>query len=394
MTDRNEYRLISADSHVLEPPDLFEKRLPKELRSRAPRLGSSEGGDAWLLEGAEPILLPATAATGSGYQRFNGNHGSGRPLVFGDVLPGLYDPVVRLRAQDADSVQAEVLYPSPRLWEAIIQSDDAELKLACVRAYNDWIAEFSAHEPDRLIGLAKIPSTNSEDAREELLRCVKELNLRGAILDAWPNGGGVAGDPGDDPFWEAVNETKVPVSLHYAVGGVKATMPPSGIAPGLKPPMADAALPLVAAGVFDRFPEVKLVFTHGNAGWAFHWLEFMDINYVRHRHLEEYALPNPDAIPSEYIRKFSWFVFHQDRSSVKNRHKLGVAHLMWGSHFPFEDANWPDDREQAMQVTDEVPVEDRQALLSGNVESLYRLRGHESGFADGEVERFEQLVHF
>ena len=158
--------------------------------------------------------------------------------------------------------------------------------------------------------------------------------------------------------------------------------------------MADAALPLVAAGVFDRFPNVKLVFAHGNAGWAFHWLEFMDINYVRHRHLGEYALPDPDAIPSEYIRKYSWFVFHQDRSSVKNRDKLGPAHLMWGSHFPYEDANWPDDREQAMRVTDEVPADDRQALLADNVARLYRLSGHEKGFATGEVERFEQLVHF
>jgi predicted TIM-barrel fold metal-dependent hydrolase len=293
-----------------------------------------------------------------------------------------------------DSVHAEILYPSAGLWEAVTQLEDRDLKLACTRAYNDWIAEFSAHSPDRLIGLAKIPSTNCEDAREELLRCVKELDLRGAILDAWPSGGPVGGKPDDDPFWDAVNEMRVPVSLHYALGGAKGTLPPSGIAPGLKPPMADAVLPLVAAGVFDRFPNVKLVLAHGNAGWAFHWLEFMDINYVRHRHLDEYALPDADAIPSEYIRKFSWFVFHQDRSSVKNRHRLGAAHLMWGSHFPYEDANWPDDREQAMRVTDEVPSQERQALLADNVARLYRLSGQEEGFTDGDVERFEQLVHF
>jgi predicted TIM-barrel fold metal-dependent hydrolase len=393
MTDSNDYRLISADAHVLEPPDLFE-RLPAQLRSRAPKLAQLDDGDAWVVDGSAPVPLPATAASGSGYQRFNLRRQKEKRLGFADVLPGLYDPTERLRAQDADSVQAEVLYPSARLWESITALDDRELKLACARAYNDWIARFSAHSPDRLIGLAKIPSTTCEDARDELLRCVKELSLRGAILDAWPSGNAVAGNAADDPFWEAVNELRVPVSLHHAIGGAKSTLPPSGIAPGLKPPMADAALPLVASGVFDRFPNVKLVLTHGNAGWAFHWLEFMDINYVRHRHLDEYALPDPDAIPSEYIRKYSWFVFHQDRSSVKNRNKLGTAHLMWGSHFPYEDANWPDDREQAMRVTDEVPTEDRQALLADNVARLYRLTGHEKGFADGEIERFEQLVHF
>ena len=198
----------------------------------------------------------------------------------------------------------------------------------------------------------------------------------------------MAGSPDDDPFWETVNESGVPVSLHYAMGA-RATLPPSGVAPGLKPPMADAALPLVAAGVFDRFPNVRLVLAHGNAGWALHWLEFMDINYVRHRHLDEYALKDPDALPSEYIRAHTWFVFHQDRSSVKNRHVLGTVHLMWASHYPMADSHWPDDRQQAMRVTEEVPAEDRHALLGGNVARLYQLPGHAGGFTADELTRFE-----
>ena len=178
-----------------------------------------------------------------------------------------------------------MLYPTSQLWDAIKSLEDDDVKLGCVRAYNDWIAEFSAHSPDRLIGLAKMPTTSAEDARDELLRCVNELNLRGAILDSWPSGG-VATDPGNDVFWEAVNETNVPVSLHYAIGADASTEPPRGISAGVRPPVADATLPLVAGGVFDRFPNLRLVFAHGDAGWAFHWLEFMDITYVRHRHLE------------------------------------------------------------------------------------------------------------
>jgi predicted TIM-barrel fold metal-dependent hydrolase len=392
MADSTVYNLISADSHVLEPPDLFGKRLAANLRDRAPKLAPWNGGSAWMVDGLEPVLLPATAATGSGYRLTN--RGDGKPVAFDEVLPGLYDSIERLKAQDADSVDAEILYPSPGLWDAIKQLDDRELKLACVRAYNDWIVEFTSYNPDRLIGLAKIPSTTVEDACEELLRCVKELNLRGVILDVWPTGNAVAGNPGDDPFWEAVNDTGVPVSLHYAIDAHTETAPPGGIAPGLKPPMANAALPLVAAGVFDRFPNLQLVFAHGDAGWAFHWLEFMDINYVRHRHLDEYALPNANSLPSEYIRKHSWFTFHHDRSAVKNRSRLGAAHLLWGSHFPLDDSNWPDDRQQAMRVTEELPTADRQALLAGNTARLYRLPGHEKGFADAELETFEQLVHF
>lgn len=392
MGSSNVYDLISADSHVLEPPDIFEKRLPAGLRDRAPRLEACNGGSAWMVDGHGPVPLPATAAWGSGCRL--ADRGDGKPVAFDEVLPGLYDPAERIKAQQADSVDAEILYPSTGLWEAIKQLEDRELKLACVRAYNDWIAEFSSYDPDRLIGLAKIPPTTVEEAREELLRSVNELDLRGVILDVWPNGGAVAGDPSDDPFWEAVNDSGVPVSLHYAVGVQAQTLPPAGIAPGLKPPMADVALPMVVAGLFDRFPDVRLVFAHGDAGWACHWLEFLDINYVRHRHLDEYALQNVDLLPSEYVRRHSWFTFHQDRTAVKNRRKLGIEHLIWSSHFPLEDANWPDDRQQAMRLSVDLPAEDRQALFAGNTARLYRLPGFEKGFADAAVETFETLVHF
>ena len=392
MTSTIEYDIVSADSHVLEPRGLFEPRVAVKFRERVPKLAPWNGGDAWHIEGLDPVPLPITAATGSGYRLGRGS--SKTPMAFHDVLPGLYEPVSRLEAQAANSIDAEVLYPSPTLWDAINQMDDRKLKVACVRAYNDWIAEFCAQDPRRLIGLGKIPSTGGEDACKELHRCVEELNLRGVVLDGWPSGKQIAGDSDDDVFWEAIDGLGVPVSLHYAVGGQRPSHPYGGIGPGLKPPMADAALPLVAGSVFDRFPNIRLVFAHGDAGWVFHWLEFMDINYVRHRHLDQYALQNPDALPSEYVRKHSWFTFHHDRSAVKNRQKVGAAHLMWASHFPLDDSNWPDDRRQAMRVTEELPSQERSALLAGNTARLYRLPGYEQGFEDTELDTFEQLVYF
>ena len=170
----------------------------------------------------DPVPLPRTAATGSGYR--SSTRRNGKPISFDEVLPAVFDPAERLKAQDSDSVDAEVLYPSADLWDAIRVLEDRDVKLACVRAYNDWIADFSRHNPDRLIGLGKIPATTCEDACEELVRCVKELNLRGVVLDAWPAGGGAA-DPANDPFWEVVTENDVPVSLPYAVGAGRTARP-------------------------------------------------------------------------------------------------------------------------------------------------------------------------
>jgi predicted TIM-barrel fold metal-dependent hydrolase len=387
-----EYNLISSEAHVVEPPDIFDGRLPASLRERAPKLVDVDGGSAWVLEGLDPVPLAASSATGTGWHRAAEGLARDAAVRWDAVLPSLHNPAERVRSQWQDSIDAEVLYPTPELWDAIRQLDDAELKVALVRAYNDWLAEYCSYAPDRLFGLAKLPTTSVDDAQSELQRCVEELGMRGAILDGWPSGAPAGGNPADDALWATVNELRVPISLHYGLG--ERTSPPTGIAPGMKPPMADAILPMVAAGVFDRYPDVRVVLAHGDAGWAPHWMEFFDINYVRHKHLAEYALHEPDALPSDYIRRHAWFTFHQDRPAVKNRHRLGGVHVMWASHFPYEDSNWPDNRQQAMRVTDETPADERYALLAGNVARLYRLPGFEKGFTDDEVVSFDQLVHF
>jgi predicted TIM-barrel fold metal-dependent hydrolase len=387
------YKLISADSHVLEPPDLFEKRLPAALRSRAPKLAPWNGGSAWMIEGLDPVPLPPTAATGSGYTRLIDER-EGKAVSYNDVLPALRDPKERILAQEADSVDAEVLYPSSGLWDSIKLLEDKELKLACIRAYNDWIAEFCSYNPDRLIGIAKIPTTSVADACAELRRAVKDLKLRGASLDAWPSGATVGGHPDDDPLWAEVDALKVPVSLHFAVGAEHVTMPSGEIGPGLKPPSADAVLPMVAAGIFDRYPNVRVVLAHGDASWAIHWLEFTDILYLRHRHLGQYSLKDQDALPSEYIRTHVWFTFHHDRPAVRNRNNIGNAHLMWASHFPYDDSNWPDNRQQAVRTTAEAPPEIQTALMAENVARLYKLPGYEKGFSDEALKDFVALVHY
>jgi predicted TIM-barrel fold metal-dependent hydrolase len=171
-------------------------------------------------------------------------------------------------------------------------------------------------------------------------------------------------------------------------------MPEDGCVPGARPQMADAVLPMVAAGVFDRYPNVKVVLAHGDAGWAIHWLEFTDMYYLRHRHLHAYDIQNKDALPSEYIRSRVWFTFHHDRTAVRNRHNIGPAHLMWASHFPYDDASWPDDRQHAVRVTAEAPPDVRADLMAGNVARLYGLPGYEEGFSAEKLNDFVPLVHY
>jgi predicted TIM-barrel fold metal-dependent hydrolase len=388
------YNLISAESHILEPADLFEKRVPSFLKDRAPKLRDFKGGAAWFVaDDIEPVTLPRTAKTGSGYREGTPRTTDG-PISYSEVLPALYDPAARIKAQYSDSVDAEVLYPTPGLWDAIKLLDDKELQLSLYRAYNEWIAEFCAYAPDRLIGLGVVPTTSVEDARAEALRCAKELKLRGMVLGAFPSGALVGGAPADDPFWDAVNKTGLVISLHGACGPDKSTMPFGGIAGGLKPQIADVALPMVSAGLFDRFENLKLVFAHTDASWAIHWLEFSDMYFVRHRHLSNHTLKREELLMSGYLRSHIWFTFHHDQTAVANRHNLGPAHLIWGSHFPYDDSNWPDNRQQANRVTGEAPNDVRRTLTVENVARLYRLPGFESGFTKTQITEFTSLVHY
>jgi predicted TIM-barrel fold metal-dependent hydrolase len=390
MRDNTAYGLISADSHVFEPADLFERRLPAALRERAPRIGEWNGGSAWFVDDIVPVPFPASAVTGSGYRLPKSD--PDRSVAVEELLPGLHDPAERIKLQNADSVDAEVLYASPHLWDAIKQVADADLRLGCARGYNDWIAEFCAHNPRRLIGVAKIPTSSVEDAQKELVRCIEGLGLRGAVIDAWPDGTRGPADAALDPIWDFANETATPITLHYGLGDARSA-PTAAISPGLKPPVASALLPLVASGVFDRFPNLRMILAHGDAGWSFHWMEFLDNTFLRQRHLERFKLQREDCFPSEYMRRHFWFTIQQDRATVKHRDLIGQEHLIWASHFPLDATNWPDNREQAMRVTEELPATDKHALLAGNAARLYRLPGYEEGSSPTPFEAVERLVH-
>src|SRR5262249_647046 len=156
------------------------------------------------------------------------------------------------------SVDAEVLYPYHHLWDAIKGIKDATLRGACYRAYNDWIAEFCSTNPQRLIGLGKIPNTAIADAIPELKRCVEVLTLRGVILELWHNGGTALKADEDDQFWRVAEQLKVPVSIHLGLGNVS-TAPSETVWVSTQSPVTTPLVDLVKGEVYDRFPGLRIV---------------------------------------------------------------------------------------------------------------------------------------
>ena len=145
--ERTRYRLISGDSHVNEPPDLWTTRVASQFVDRVPRIESFEQGDAWVLEGvADPINFGMNACAGlapeemTGWKRFD------------DIRAGGYDPAARLEEMDEDGVDAEVVYPTPRLSQGVFAYQDADFHHALVQAYNDWLSSTSRTHPNASAG--------------------------------------------------------------------------------------------------------------------------------------------------------------------------------------------------------------------------------------------------
>ena len=359
------YRLISADSHINEPPDMFTRRLPAKFKDRAPHMQRLPEGDAWIMEGAtDPINFGLNCNVGAPIETRN------LWIKWEDVRKGGYDPAARLAEQDQDGVELEIMYPTPRISNQLFwHNGDAEFHVACIRAYNDWLAEFCAHAPDRFWGAALMPTLGVKAAIEELQRVRAMPGMRAAMIGRYPEGG-EALKPEDDAFFTAAAEAGMPVAIHvgFATG-------PSGDRVKMKMQpvfrFLDATLrtqQMVDGGVFDRIPDLKLVLVEVDASWLPYVEEQMDDRHVR-------AAPARRAkireLPSHYFKKNISTTFVTDTYGIANRHAIGVERMMWSSDYPHTGANWPNSMKVIHEQFAGVPADEQHAILAGNALRIY-----------------------
>ena len=366
-----EYRLIDSDSHINEPPGLWLERVPARFRDLVPRIERLEQGDAWVMEGVnDPINFGLNAAATL-------PRAERKPWVrFEDIPAGGYIPSVRLEEMDIDMVDAAVLYPTPRLSQLVIATRDPELHLAMVQAYNDWLAEYASCEPTRLGGIALIPNRGIEQAVSEIRRVATQPGIAGLLIGCFPHGDTDL-VPEDDPVWEAAIETGLPLHVHVKLVN---EYPQDIYAPGritqgrsegdlrfLQAPVL--MVQFLNAGVLERMPELKLVFAEVDAGWVPYVKEQLDNRFRRRATGPKARLTK---LPSEYIDDHFWFTYLTDHYAVHNRHAIGVENLMWSSDFPHSGTDWPDSWRQIDADFSDVPKHERDLILAGNAQALYR----------------------
>jgi uncharacterized protein len=287
---------------------------------------------------------------------------------FEDIRRGGYDPTARLSEMDADGVDAEVLYPTPRLSQGVIANPDAQLQLAMVRAYNDWLSDYVAQAPERFGGLALLPSVGGAAAAEEIQRVAGRPGIRGTVMGCYPNGTlDVTED--DDLAWAALVDHHLPVSIHVSLGR---TMPEAhrSSLPGYGRffDVPNRIVQMIFSGMFDRFPGLQLVCAEVDCGWVPYFKEQVDNNFHR---LYSPGSSVVRGLPSDYVERHVSFTYVTDGIGIDNRELIGVDRILWSSDYPHVSADWPNSWKTIQATFAGVGSSDRQAILSGNAARLY-----------------------
>ncbi len=360
------YRLISADSHVNEPPDLWVTRVDNKYRDRAPRLATGipgKEGAYFLYEGYAPHPIGIGFGAGKSPEELKEFLTKG---TYADARPGGWDPAERKKDNDIDGVEADVLYTT--LGFRIFWLKDAGLQADCVRVYNDWLAEFVSYDPQHMAGLAMISLYDPKAGAKELERCAR-LGLKGAMIWCSPPQEQPYSSHIYDPFWAAAQELKMPISLHAITGmGVESQWNwgerymRSTV---LSHEVEKSFSVLIFSGVLDRFPRLQIVSAENNCGWIPYFLQRMDRFAERSR---DFGIK---LKPSEYFQRQMWATYIFDYVGVQSRKFIGVDRIMWSSDYPHQASSWPHSQEVVARDFADASAEDLFKITRGNAARLY-----------------------
>ncbi len=375
-----DYPIVDADAHVNEPPDLWQERVPQKWKQRAPKVLHTEKGDVWSFDDGKRLRpLGLTATAGLSFPEF-------RPfgMTYETIRPGSFDTRARLHDLDIDGIHTQVLYPSVTLTGASIYAEEPELQRVCVRAYNEWLTEFCEGSDGRLVPLAIIPTTGVKDAVGELEWALAHGH-RGAVISTFPNGS-LAAAPEDDPFWALARERRVPVSVHIgsfirqtAGSGQPKQIDMQSLAFLGRAGEAKAGghtLPVVCdllfAGIWDSYPDLRIVLVESNIGWIPTLLEQTDDMFLRYRFFTK-ATEKMNTMPSAIFRRQFWATFMVDTVGMELRHRMNVDHLMWSTDYPHTGCDWPNSRLVIERVFRGLPADQVKKFLCTNACELYGL---------------------
>lgn len=358
--------VIDADGHITEPPVLWAEYVEPAFRERAPHPTLDASGKPCMIIDGRPAMTHAMLLT----------LGPDYAVSEYKAEPGGWDPASRISALDSEGIDAAVLFPSIGLYFSDV--GDVQLMAALCRGYNDWLADYCRHAPDRLFGVAMLPLVDIAASIGELTRATEQLGFRGAFFRPNPYAGRMIHDPAYEPFWECAEALGVPITVHE---GLSDSAPTLGRERFSNPAMLhvlshpfeqmSACAGLILNGVLDRHPKLKIVFLESGSGWLPYWLERMDSHWDTWRKI----LPAIRMKPSEYFKRQCMISTEPDDDVVDAvvQH-VGDDNIVWASDYPHPDAHFPGAVTLTLESMRNVPLASREKIFSTNAARLYGIR--------------------
>ena len=362
-----DYTIIDADAHMAEPPELWQERVDRRFRDQAPRLLHEFKGQKGMWLTFEDVTVRFATP---------GKQGGSTTMQ----RPGGYDPAERLKDMEIDGVVAAVLYTTHGFY--VFGTRKAELQEALFKAYNDWLAEFCGHAPERFAGLGLVSLYDVEKGAAELERCAK-IGLKGAMIwGAPPDDGQPYSSPIYEKLWAAAEALNMPLALHtntrpkkrdyYAAEQGQGT----NFAPQYttmvmnQSALQESVLQMTYGGVFERFPGLKVICAEGDVGWMPPLMQRADTYYAsstRRGHDLKMKMK-----PSEYIRRNVWMSFITDPLGLKTYREGDIAdRIMWSTDYPHPACFFPNSIAVFKKDFVGVPEADKKKIVHDNVAALF-----------------------
>ena len=389
--------LVSVDDHVLEPPHVWESRLPAKFRDAGPRIVTDDAGEAWVFEGRRMPTTGLSAAAGKKREEF-----SPLPMTYEEMRPGCYDPAARVADMNRGGVLASLSFPSfPRFCgQTFTEASDRELGLLCVRAYNDWmIEEWCGTAPGRLIPMIILPLWDAALAAAEIERTAA-LGARAIAFSENPYQLGLPSIHDPSRFWEpvvaAAADAEMPLCMHLGSSSqlpqTSPHMPMVGII-SLTPVASTAAacIDWLFSPFLPKYPKLKLCLSEGGIGWIPSVLARCDHVVEVHRGWaakadfggdlttgavggrgDESGL-SLDVMPSQLFREHVYGCFIEDEFGVKALDLIGTDNVMIETDYPHTDSTWPNCIEVAHKQLAGVADDVKLKILRTNAARVFRL---------------------
>jgi uncharacterized protein len=378
-----EPKLFSADSHVNEPPETWE-RIPKNLRAHGPRFVQDPPGKKGLymvFDGHEPDPVGMTFTAGK--EKTGGNFRKVIENFTWEDWRGPWDANARLGDMDLDGVTMEVLYPSMARNFFSLKGEETPLQKAGLVAYNDWLVDYCNVAPKRLLGLCLLSALDVDWSSEEMKRSAKRGHKGAVLPSALPEGMSYS-DPEFDPLWTLAQDMNFPIHYHVNIVQGRDRMAArlkvitklqqgrNAVNRAIMEPLK-LLTDLVFGGVLERFPKLRVVLAEYDLSWLHPFISKMDGTLQRARS-EAPDSPTVALLPSEVIRRQVSITFQDDRIGVLGAEVFNMAdNYMWASDYPHGGSTWPRSREVVETQFAGVASAIQQKLIWDNAAKFYGL---------------------